>query len=148
MTTETAEARALRLNAESANAAHADGRHSGTPSAMDRRAWIAMGCTRCALGTYGWGGDALTAERGENYGFQMFTRQGNDALAAAVLTTIQATEVLALSRDNSIAMLREQVEAVSKVHGETYDTEPRDTVLETMDAYFALVGYAPMDTLI
>lgn len=43
-----ARSRALRLNAESANRAHADGRHGPGAVLADRKAWAALGCTACA----------------------------------------------------------------------------------------------------
>lgn len=44
---ETDRQRSLRLTAESANAAHEDGRHGPGAVLADRKAWAALGCREC-----------------------------------------------------------------------------------------------------
>jgi hypothetical protein len=88
----------------------------------------------------GWGGESNVAEHGENYGFQMYTRQGNDAVAVAVRTTVEATAYAHLTRDEMLTLLRDLLNGVAKVHREVRDTEPEVAIVEAVNDGLHQVG--------
>jgi hypothetical protein len=88
-----------------------------------------------------WVSDDLVAERGEHAGFQMYTTEGNDAVAEMVITNLTAAEKSDLPRRVIIAMLKIGVAEVARVHPEVYDTEPRGAILDVLDKFLHEQGF-------
>ena len=87
-----------------------------------------------------WVSDDLVAERGEHAGFQMFSRQGNDACALIVTDIAAGLEQAPQRREDIIARLQHGVRNVRKVHPEIFDTEPEWALVDAMNALLDIHG--------
>jgi RNA binding exosome subunit len=92
-----------------------------------------------------WVSDRLIEERGPNAGFQMYTTEGNDAVAAMVSFAISQSETNRLHRDETIEVLKEGIKIVRKNHPEIHDTEPEGAVADAVNAFFATQGWVRVD---
>lgn len=92
-----------------------------------------------------WVSDRLVAERGENAGFQMYTREGNDACARMVLLIVDTIEKNSTPPRNIPPLLKDLTTSLARVHGEVYDTEPRGAILDALNEYLVPNGYAALD---
>ena len=88
-----------------------------------------------------WGGDDQTAERGEHYGFQMYTREGNNAVARMIHFLVGQSHERRLRRDELIEALKEGVADVAESHPEVHDTEPEWAIVGAVNHYCDLVGF-------
>jgi hypothetical protein len=89
-----------------------------------------------------WVSDRLITERGEYAQFQMYTREGNDAVAEMLNGIFAREGLLPLAYKT---LLIEGVERVRKVHPEIHDTEPEWAIVDAVNAFFATQGFAPID---
>lgn len=80
-----------------------------------------------------WVTPATLDEKGPNAGFQMFTRNGNNAAAACVKLTIEATQACGLTRDEMLDLLNRSRHYIARVHSEIYDSEPRGFTVDAMN---------------
>jgi hypothetical protein len=94
-----------------------------------------------------WVGDALIERRGENAGFQMFSREGNDALAEVVLSVIEAARTNNLSRTLMLVALRQEIAGLSARFPEVYDTEPEWAVVNACTPFFDAQGWVPIERM-
>jgi hypothetical protein len=74
--------------------------------------------------------------RGRHAAFSMYTWQGNEAVAAAVRTTVEAAAYCSLTRDETLHLFRDLHAAVQRVHPEITDTEPRGEIREVLSKAF------------
>jgi len=88
-----------------------------------------------------WVSDRLVAERGEYAGFQMYTREGNSAVAEMLLRVFDDAEELGRPRDLVIEDVRKGVARVTRRHPEVHDTEPRGTIYDVTDEFFEQQGW-------
>lgn len=91
-----------------------------------------------------WMNDRLVAERGIHAGFQMYSREGNDAVGAMVQGVIAQAEADELRPVHIRILLIEGVAQVAEKFPEIRDTEPEVAIVDTINAYFATVGFAPI----
>lgn len=92
-----------------------------------------------------WPSEETLAERGPNAGFQMYTRQGNDAVAMVVRTTIEAGAYCSLTRDQILHLLRDLLHRVGFVHPEWRDTEPRGEIRDQISRGLHTLGFMGLD---
>jgi len=83
-------------------------------------------------------------DRGPNARFQMYTREGNDAVAAMVQHALAEAERDGAHRSSIIDALRTGVREVAKVHPEVHDTEPRGEILDVLDAWLVDHDFRPL----
>ena len=106
--------------------------------------------TTSALPTYvlpmaDWPSEETLGERGEYAGFQMYSRQGNDAVAMVVRTVVEAAQYAPLTRGEALHLLHESLERVGNVHPEWQDTEPRAEIEEQISrAFVDVLEFTPM----
>lgn len=91
--------------------------------------------------------DRRVDERGPNHRFQMYTREGNDAVALMVAGVVETAQKYALSLPAIKTLLHNEVAKVEKVHPEIHDTEPRNEILDVMDKFLDEQGYARLEYL-
>lgn len=94
-----------------------------------------------------WVSDALVAERGVHAGFQMFTPEGNNAVAERLLLIFSDAEQRSRRRSFVIESVRQAMTEVAKQHREVYDTEPRGAIYDAVDAFFETQGWMPPEGL-
>lgn len=88
-----------------------------------------------------WVSDDLVADRGEHAGFQMFSKEGNDACANMVLSIAQDVSNLGLQREAALILLKDGVKQVRQAHAEIHDTEPEWAIVDAINAFFDTVGF-------
>ena len=88
-----------------------------------------------------WVSDSLIAERGEHAGFQMYSREGNDAVATMLLVVLPLAERLGAHRPAVIDALRNGIREVTKTHPEVWDTEPEWAIVDAVNAFFDTQGW-------
>jgi hypothetical protein len=95
--------------------------------------------------TPAWVSVETAEDRGPNAGFQMYTRQGNDAVAMVVRTTIEAAVYCSLTRDETLHLLRDLLNRVGFVHPEWHDSEPRGEIRDQISRGFVdVLGYVAL----
>jgi hypothetical protein len=82
-----------------------------------------------------WVSDSLIEERGQYAGFQMYTTEGNDAVAKMVQFVVSQSEENRLRRPEMIEVLKEGVRLVAKTHPEIHDTEPEWAIVDAINTY-------------
>ena len=82
-----------------------------------------------------WLGEATVARRGENAGFQMYTREGNDAVAEMLYYVFEACEQAAVGSHGMVNLLKRKVRELARTHGEVHDTEPEWAIVDAVNAY-------------
>jgi hypothetical protein len=92
-----------------------------------------------------WVSDRLVDERGEHAGFQMYTREGNNAVAEMVIAVIARAEQTRARRDEIRDLLREGVAEVAKVHPEVHDTEPEWAIVDAINLWLDGAGFVRID---
>jgi hypothetical protein len=92
-----------------------------------------------------WVSDRLLGERGENAGFQMYSREGNDAVAAMVLDVAAKVEAAPMRRNQAVSLVQEGVLRVTKTHPEVHDTEPEWAIVDAINALFDTQGWVHID---
>lgn len=94
-----------------------------------------------------WPSAETLAERGPDAGFQMYSRQGNDAVAMVVRTVIEGAQHAPLTRGEALYLLHESLDRLSHVHPEWQDTEPRGVITDEVSRGFVdVLGFAPLET--
>ncbi len=88
-----------------------------------------------------WVSDALVEDRGENAGFQMYTREGNDAVAEMLRGVMKDGREKLMMRGAIIERLQQGVKQVRRVHPEIYDTEPEWAIVDAMNVWLAEMGF-------
>jgi hypothetical protein len=88
-----------------------------------------------------WVSDTLVAERGEYAGFQMFTREGNDAVAALLHHVLRDADRLAVRRSVAVAAIVQGLRTLSARFPEVYDTEPEWAIVDACQPFFAEQGW-------
>lgn len=83
-------------------------------------------------------------DRGPHEQYQMYSREGNDAVAAMV-AQVQA-EALAhrMMRGGIVEALAKGMVEVRKAHPEIHDTEPEWEIVDVMNAFLAEHGFLPI----
>lgn len=89
--------------------------------------------------------EALVAERGQHYGFQMYTTEGNDACAALMLGVAKVADTHLLMRGAIIERIQQGVADVAKEHPEIHDTEPEWAITDALNAFLSERGFARVD---
>lgn len=106
--------------------------------------------TTSALPTYeipmaAWPSSELIEDRGPYAGFQMYSRQGNAAVAMVVRTVVEAAMYAPLTRGEALHLLHVSLEGVGNVHPEWQDTEPRGEITEQISrAFVDVLEFTPM----
>ena len=73
-------------------------------------------------------------DRGPNYKFQMYTREGNDALAAVVGAVAAEAAAKPMRRTEVLDSLRSRLRLLTTAgHPEWWDTEPRWAIVDAMN---------------
>jgi hypothetical protein len=93
----------------------------------------------------GWVSDALVAECGTFAGFQMYSREANNAVGLwlqALLTHVQETGMLPKGMKT---LLREGIAALAVKYPEVHDTEPEWAIVDAVNAFCDSVGFARID---
>ncbi len=91
-----------------------------------------------------WVSDTLVAERGEYAGFQMFTREGNDAVAALLHHVLRDADRLAVRRSVAVAAIVQGLRTLSARFPEVYDTEPEWAIVDACQPFFTEQGWVPI----
>jgi hypothetical protein len=91
-----------------------------------------------------WVTDELAAERGEHAGFQMYSREGNDACAAMVLGVIRSAEQSEPSPSALRLMVAGRVRELAGAHPEVHDTEPEWAIVDALNSWLEGRGYGPL----
>jgi hypothetical protein len=91
-----------------------------------------------------WVSDNLAAERGEHAGFQMFTREGNDAVAALLHHVLRDADLLAARRGVAVAAIHQGVRNLAHRYPEIHDTEPEWAIVDAANLFFDEQGWTPM----
>jgi hypothetical protein len=92
-----------------------------------------------------WVRDDLIKERGEYAGFQMFSRQGNDAVAAMLHPILNDAEKTGASRAVVIKAVQQGVHNLARQFPEIHDTEPEWAIVDAVNAFFATQGWVEID---
>jgi hypothetical protein len=87
----------------------------------------------------------LVAERGEYAGFQMFSREANDAVAAMLHAILNDVEKSGASRAVVIAAVQQGVRNLARKHPEIHETEPEWAIVDAVNAFFATQGWVEID---
>lgn len=91
-----------------------------------------------------WVSDDLVAERGPHAGFQMFTREGNDAVALMLTQVFGTITESRLLPSQAKELLYQGVKSLAQVHPEVHDTEPECAIVDAANAFFDSVGFKPI----
>jgi len=90
-----------------------------------------------------WVSDRLIEERGEYAGFQMYTREGNDACAKLVLSLAARVEDGRLpTRAEAVLWLQNGAAILASSHPEVHDTEPEWAIVDAVNALLSEHGFA------
>lgn len=92
-----------------------------------------------------WGDETNVQSRGENYGFQMYSRKANDTVADVLRLLLEGAQSTEAPRETVIVAIQGGVKAIAKKFPEIHDTEPEWAVVDAVNAYFDTVGYAHVD---
>jgi len=93
-----------------------------------------------------WVSDRLIEERGEHAGFQMFTREGNDAVAEMLTGIFNAADARPhVGRDGIIDTVRTGISGVRRYHPEVHDTEPEHAITDALNAFLSERGFAQVN---
>ena len=88
-----------------------------------------------------WVSDDLAAERGEHAGFEMFSREANDAVAQMIIDVTTEAETKMLLRGAIIERLQQGVAEVRKTYPEVGDTEPEWRIVDVMNLWLDQNGF-------
>jgi len=89
-----------------------------------------------------WVSDRLIEERGEFAQFQMFSRDGNDAVGHMLLTIFEDAEQHDRSRDFVTGAVRQGVKMLAAYFPEVHDTEPEHAITDALNAFLSEHGFA------
>jgi hypothetical protein len=84
-------------------------------------------------------------DRGAHARFQMFSKEGNDAVADMLITVLACAEGGLLPPTAIKDTLREGVANVAIKFPEVHDTEPECEIVDEMNAWLVPNGYAAID---
>jgi len=89
-----------------------------------------------------WVSDRLIEDRGEFAQFQMFSREGNDAVGHMLLTIFEDAEQHDRSRDFVTGAVRQGVKTMTRYFSEVHDTEPEHAITDAVNAFLSERGFA------
>jgi len=92
-----------------------------------------------------WVSDRLIADRGEHAGFQMFDREGNNAVGTLLLHVTGEADRLDAQRPAIIDALRNGVREVAVRFPEVHDTEPEHAITDALNAFLSERGFAQVN---
>ena len=88
-----------------------------------------------------WATEEFRAERGENGVFEMFTKEGNDAVAQLLQNLVQRAEEQRWMRDEIVTWLKNGLAILAMTHGEVHDTEPEWAIVDVLNPWLEERGF-------
>lgn len=88
--------------------------------------------------------EQLEDDRGPNDRYEMFTRAGNDALAAGVSALIGRMQRGEVTRPQLPAAVVALCDELEHTHSEVWDTEPQWAISDEVTAACNELGWAPL----